>query len=272
MLGKLIKHEFHATSRTFLALYAFVIVLTPIFSLIMRLFGSDDGILSNTLVPMSVFGYIVMLIALFMASFVLIVMRFYRTTATSEAYLTFTLPVSTHQILLSKWIVASIWQIMAFVVFVISLLSMLFISGVVTPSTFFNYAELILMELGEFESTTGFNFWGFLIIVGAAALVGTLTSTLQYFFSIIAGQIFRDHRVIASIGIYVAVYTVLQFVSALVIFPLMFIFDPATIETASGASDFTNLVYLITIILNLVLGAIFYFATAFIMKKKLNVQ
>ena len=147
MLKKLIKHEFIAMARYFLPLYLFAIILTPVFSLIFRL-GLDEnaGPVTGIMSGLGITGFIFTMVALFIASSIFIVIRFYRTTATSEAYLTFTLPAKPGQILCSKLLVASIWQLASFVVALIAILGMLLISGIFTPaqmshgiSMLFNY-------------------------------------------------------------------------------------------------------------------------------------
>ena len=91
MLGKLLKQEFGATARYFIPLYGIILVLTPLFALMMRMMQQLDmdsaGL--NVLSGMAVFGilgYSFLIIAIFIATLILIVIRFYKTTATSEAY------------------------------------------------------------------------------------------------------------------------------------------------------------------------------------------
>lgn len=265
MLGKMIKHEFIATGRSFLPMYIFMIVLTPIFSLIMRLGDNADGslVFLNLLSGLSIFGFVVMMVGIYMASTILIIVRFYRTTATSEAYLTFTLPVSAHQIILSKLLVAVIWQIVSGILMVSCVLVMTFLIGVWTPATFFeglgNYLPMIFKEIPH----------SYLVLLPIMFLVGAFSGTLQYYCSISIGQLFRDHRVIGSIGVYLALSTIVQIISFVAIIPLAFL---APDSAGEYNSSYETLVFTLSILLNLVLGVGYYIATSFIMKKHLNVQ
>ena len=265
MLGKMIKHEFIATGRSFLPMYIFMIILTPVFSLITRLShenSKDFGII-NILGGLSIFGFIVMMIGIFMASFILIVVRFYQTTATSEAYLTFTLPVSTHHIILSKLLAAIVWQLLSGVLMLACILVMSFITGILSPADFVDglqhYLPLISDELPK-------SYW---FLFPTMLAVGAISGTLQYYCSIMLGQLFRDHRIIGSIGVYLALSTITQIISSVAVFPIMFF-----IADAEGniSNSYDIIIFTIGILLSLVFGVVYYFATSYVMKRRLNVQ
>lgn len=271
MLGKLIKHEFKATGRLFLLLYAFIVLLTPIFSLFFRLADGDHP-LQATVGGLSIFGYIIMCIAVFFATYIFIVMRYYKTIATSEAYLTFTLPVSTHQIIISKVLVSFVWSCASTLLFILSIISMTFISGIWT----FEEAGEFLSELFELLSMQGVApgalFW---ILTFLSLLVGVLLSCLQFLFSIAVGQLSKAHRVLMSVGIYFASYMAIQWITTLVTFPLMLMMpQEELIETAQEMEvmyDMLNLTLGISLILSIIFGAVFYIVSARLLKKRLNV-
>ena len=127
MLKKLLKYEFKALGRYFLPLYAFVIVLTPIFSFMMRVgFRDEAGMVTALSALLSTLGFISMLLAIFIASYALILVRFYRTT--------FTLPATPGQILWSKLLTAVTYELTCFIVIFAAIFSMLFLSGALTLS------------------------------------------------------------------------------------------------------------------------------------------
>ncbi|MCH5266238.1 MAG: hypothetical protein J1F02_10095 [Lachnospiraceae bacterium] len=257
MLRKCIKHEWLATARSFLPMFAFIIILTPIFSIIMKLNISEDIMVLNFFKPMGIFGFIVMIIAIYIATFIFVITRFYRTTATSEAYLTFTLPVSTHHILLSKWLVAVFWQVIAAILAICSILAMTFITEVWTPSEALHFIEDIFSFAVKDTSIIK---W--MLLFGLSLLIQSAAGTLQFYCSIILGQLVRNHRILASIGIYMAIYVALQFIGMLFLMPL-FLFN---------IDDYYTITIYISIIENVLLSGVFYFVTAWVMKKHLNVQ
>ncbi len=116
------KHEFKATYRTFLPIYIGLVVITAfacISSLVMR--DYQNPILEIALglgIIIVVIGYIFV----FISPYIFLSLRFYRTTATREAYLTFTVPADTKTILLAKFIVTFLWTILTSLLWIASFL------------------------------------------------------------------------------------------------------------------------------------------------------
>jgi len=272
MLGKLMKHEFKALGRYFLPMFAFIAILTPIFSLIIRLtdWDSDEYGIMQALSGLSIFGYIIMIYALLIAAYILIVIRFYRTTATSEAYLTFTLPATPNQILVSKWLTASIWQLFAFILMFISLIALVLICGLCTPAELVEYVGKFFEMVATAPEEIGLNMT-FFILLPFMSIIGILASTLQFYCCVMIGQLFNEHRILASIGTYVAMYLVQQVIATIVMIPVQFGLM-ATMDSASEAANSVTIVFLVTIGLLAILGTVYYIVTSFIMKKKLNVR
>ena len=277
MLKKLLKYEFKALGRYFLPLYAFVIVLTPIFSFMMRVgFRDEAGMVTALSALLSTLGFISMLLAIFIASYALILVRFYRTTATSEAYLTFTLPATPGQILWSKLLTAVTYELTCFIVIFAAIFSMLFLSGALTLSDINDmFGELfrILREHTNIVAPT-------LILWLISMLVGAFTSILQFYCSVMLGQLFNSHRVLISIGFYVAIYIAEQFVSTIVSLSEFLTSEPDyysssvgfEISFLNGLTTGMNSSLIIALIINIVFGAAFFISTIMIMKKRLNVR
>lgn len=264
MLRKCIKHEWLATARNFLPMLAFVIVLTPIFSLIMRInLDSEAMNVMNFFGPLGIFGFAVMIIGIYIATYIFVITRFYRTTATSEAYLTFTLPVSVHHILLSKWLVALFWQIISAVLAVCAILAMTFITGMLTP-------EDITSMIHDIFNISGWDMRlvYFVVLFVVTMIFETAFGTLEFYCAIMLGQLITQHRVLASIGFYAAIYTATQFVSILFMIPLIFM-NPAANDFPLALPEAT---FYISIVESIILGVVCYIVSAWIMKKHLNVQ
>ena len=113
MLKKLIKHEFKDTMRLFIPMFGFIVVLTPIFSLMMSLgsqpYDENTADALSLVFGSGIIGYCLLLFGLLIVTQVLIAIRFYKTMTSQEAYLTFTLPAKTGQLLLAKWLVSFVW-------------------------------------------------------------------------------------------------------------------------------------------------------------------
>ena len=268
MLGKLLKQEFSATSRYFIPLYGLVLVLTPLFSIMFR-FMKDYDVESQVISLLAsialfgIFGFVFLVIAIFIATLILIIIRFYKTTATSEAYLTFTLPVKTYQIVLSKTITAIAWEFIAAIVAVTSIVLMFCISGFATPSD-------ILKGLREFFDYGLFSLDGEQVFTMSLMLItsitGVIASIMKVYCSIAIGQLFRSHRVLISRGMYFGIYFALQFISM--------ILSIGGIMLLNNGSDniFMNYTYIVAILQNTAVSIAGFWITTWIMKKHLNVM
>lgn len=261
MLGKLIKHEFKDTMRLFLPMFGFLVVLTPIFSFMMRIGSNynpdtENGSALDIVFGSGIVGYMFLLFALMIVTQVLIVIRFYRTMASTEAYLTFTLPAKTGAILFSKWIVSMVWYVVSFIIAAASVLTVLLIA---TPLTFGDISDAITFVTRYIELNDCIT----MLLFGLLILCSISLSILRMYVSVMIGQLARTHRIALSIGIYLALSQGLSVVLSLLTIPFFFIID---------SINSINVLLLLAIIGNGILAAGFYVVTYFLTAKKLNVK
>lgn len=259
MLGKLIKHEFKDTMRLFLPMFGFIAVLTPIFSLMMSLgdnYEEEAGAALSVVFGSGIAGYFLLLFGLMIVTQILIVIRFYQTMASTEAYLTFTLPAKTGQILFAKWLVAMIWYIISCIVAIVSILMVLLIA---TPITFqdIGYALTKMFEFIDFS-----NFMT-ILLMGLFVLISLSVTILRMYASVMIGQLARTHRVALSIGVYLGLSQGIQIILALLSIPFVLLFPE--IESV-------NVILLLCCLVYGVLSAAFYITTYLLTVKKLNVR
>lgn len=292
MLRKLMKHEFQALGRYFLPMLAFIIILTPLFSIMMRFgFASDSSGITTIMAFLSLTSFIIMLFAMYIAVYIFIILRFYRTTATSEAYLTFTLPAKPSQILCSKLIIAAVYQIITFAVTFLSIIGTLFITGVLKPDHISRFFQMFRTAFDMYPDAVRV-MRTFLILLLLGMLISAFTSTLQFYCSIMLGQLFNNHRVLISIGMYVGIYIIMQMVSMIIAIPIAmnnmistnsitindtmygaeYSIQSNTIEQFIQSMEDANSSILVGFIISIVFGIAFYITTVMIMKKKLNVR
>lgn len=272
MLGKLLKHEFKATGRHFLLMYAFFIIITVFNKIFMEITVSND--FWQMFQVLFMIAYVLTCAAIFVLTTVLIITRFYKNMMCDEGYLMFTLPVTVSQHIISKCLVAFVWSILSAVVFFFSVL--LLISG--------HGVKKILNEAADFIALAsdycGTQLWIFAAVYGAAMIIGTLYNILQYYMSISIGQLVNKHRVLTAFGAYFGINFVLQ---NIISFGLLFMnlfspfspkhFDFSTeAEAIRYALQYMNIVGIISLIISIALGAGFFFATRFILTKKLNLE
>ena len=123
MLSKLIKHEFRATSRIMWPVFLGMLALTALMRFSQLLLnGGHIPWLLQLIGVLLVIGFVMGLFALAFAPLVLSAVRWRDHVLKDEGYLTLTLPVSLHQLLISKLIVSAVWYAAAFLVGLLSLL------------------------------------------------------------------------------------------------------------------------------------------------------
>lgn len=123
MLSKLIKHEFRATSRIMWPVFLGMLALTALMRFSQLLLnGGHIPWLLQLIGVLLVIGFMMGLGALAFVPLVLSAVRWRDHVLKDEGYLTLTLPVSLHQLLISKLIVSAVWYAAAFIVGLLSLL------------------------------------------------------------------------------------------------------------------------------------------------------
>ena len=210
MLGKLIKHDFTSLSRvlfpTQLAVLAATILATLGFAFNIRAGFSniEAGGFMNLLRLLTGFLSGVMMLAIIAASVLvafIIFQRFYKNLMCSEGYLTFTLPVSTSEILWSKLITAMLWTIISSVVIFICVnIFVLFgtgHSGIVNTEVY----NQIGKALHDVNNIIGARIAWPIIEFVLLTVVGMAYSILQIYLALIIGGIVsQKHKILASVG------------------------------------------------------------------------
>ncbi|MBR0119679.1 MAG: hypothetical protein IJM01_06090 [Eubacterium sp.] len=276
MLGKMIKHEFKATGRLILPLFLLVIVMTPVLALLNKLAShiGRKSLAGGLLSGISMVSFVAMMIGACVAVFIYIMVRFYKTIATSEAYMTFCLPVNSHHVMLSKLIVATVWQVLTVAIAIGSLYIMFIINGIIEPGTVFSHMERMLTSSGiEYGSL-----FGFLFKIGAMIFISMITSILSWYLAVCLGQIFQEKRVLMSIVMYMGIYMVMQIIYMCILLPFIlshsseFTMGEAKAINMQMNAEFPSGLLLAVGIINIVLAVVFYVVGTQILKKKTNVR
>lgn len=250
MLRKLIKYDWKALSRTLLLLHVFILI----FALIGRIFIMNNISAREPNVPEMIYMmlFFFLLTAIYSATSFIFGVYFYKNLFSTQGYLTWTLPATTNQQLLSKVIVAFLWSILDFLL--LTLAVVLFFAPLTDvvgiTSTFFQFFGSSAFPL---IFTTALFF-----------ILATLSSILTIYLSAAIGQSFANHRIIASIVTYGIFSIILQIVTI-----VFFVVTAENTATISGI-DLYFRVALISNVFLFVQVALFYGITHHLMKRKLN--
>ena len=281
MLGKLIKYEFKACGRVFFPIYLVILILS-IINRIYSQYGFIQSLKNNLSQKGSLLGVqgilTVVLFALFVSLFVITIIftiqRFKKSLLEDEGYLIFTLPVSSRNIILSKYIVSLIFVILSTLVAILSFMLMgIFIENY-KFARIMNMTGLIIINM--INSDKGI-LTAILVLILGLIIVYT-NFVLSVYLSISVGQIpkFNKHRsgigVIAFFLINIIIGYVRSFINN--IMPQN-VWDGVenSLSSILDNSIFTmNKYYWFMIITDIAIIGLLFYGINFILSKKLNLE
>ena len=243
MFWNLVRYEFKNVNKWYLALYGAVLALSV-------LIGAQASSLKSIDTPdqqmiMLVFLALVfggLIITLSISTLILIIRRFKGSVYDRQGYLTLTLPVSEHQIILSKLLGAFIWSLASSLVFILSIYIILVLTGA-------NFLDIFSLEyLFKFYMDS---FWLSVI----SFILSTVASILCIYLSISIGQLFNEYRTALAVLAYIVIQTILGFVGLNLRIDIDY-----------------NWMISFEIVKDLILSVAFYLGTYYILKNKVNLQ
>lgn len=256
MLGKLLKHEWRATARRY-GLFYLILAAMTLFAVIIHAIPVKNVFYTMGETAFLVL-YIFVLCGVAFCSTGMAVVRFYKNMVSDEGYLTFTLPAKVEQLVLTKFIVAFLWQMLTVVLIVLSLLTV-FVVGHVEWSAFSEVISFILEETGAM-----------LPILGVTMLISMMYQMLMFYLSIAIGQIFGHYKILASVIAYCVIGFGLELIMMIIILAICGIIGFVEVGEFIMNMSNMNAFYLISIAWSAVLAVIAYFVTCRLLKRKLN--
>lgn len=277
MLGKLIKQEWLSTWKIPTVLIGVVFATATIFGLfcaspvwdLVDWWGADV-ILSATIL---LFYGAIMCCAV--GTSIYLAVRYYRSMYSNEGYLTHTLPVTSNQLLLSKMINFSIWELLSIICVMFNI--MLFVAFIALRevgyrSLFESFRDVFadIQAILNSEYTTGWEL--FMVLTIILILVGTVSKSLLYMGSVNIGQLWARHRVAGAILVYAGVTVAVQIVTQAAMIIFMTSADQLGMLQNDYVFSFLNQVMVVSLLLQVVIGAVMYVVSLLILKKKVNLE
>ena len=265
MLGKLLKYEIQGSARNILPLFA----ASLLFSLLIGLYGGISGLSASWVSILLVVVEFILIVALAIMTLVITIQRFYTNLLGSEGYLMFTLPVSTHSLILSKLLAGVMWIIATTLVVSLSVSIM---AGAGDVTRIFSYG---LRQLRELILANGMH--PVLTVLGALAtgLLGAANSVLSLYLAMALGQLANERRFLASfaafVGLQIAGSVIVSTVVGILrkLPPDWFQWLRVWLDALSIASG-VNFIMLGMAFVSALNGAVYYFLTHWLLKNKLN--
>ena len=200
MLGKLIKYEFNANSRTFLPMYIALILVAAV-NRISRVNMGE----ANLAFGISIMVLVGLFMALGVVTLVVIIQRFNKNLLGDEGYLMFTLPVKVSELIFSKLIVSFFWNVIsAFVSFI----TFMVLLGDEIPfkEIFTNFGELWREFTKVSLAQLNMHPIQFILLMLITTILGYTAFIFQVYLSLSTAQlpIFNKHRgIIAFVAFFV---------------------------------------------------------------------
>ena len=243
MFWNLVRYEFKNVNKWYLALYGAVLALSVIIGLqasAIKILPSQDQESIMLVFQAFIFGGLI--ITMSISTLILIIRRFKGSVYERQGYLTLTLPVSEHQIILAKLLGAFLWSLLSTVVFILSIYIFL-----VTVDPQIIDAYMIRYFFGHYLDSIGLSLISYIF--------STVAGILCIYLSISIGQLFNEYHTALAVVAYIVIQTILGFI------------------TLNLRIDFDyNWMISFEILKDLILSLVFYLGTYYILKNKVNLQ
>lgn len=266
---KLLKYEWKACARICLPMYAAVLLLALVNRLTMK--EQVQALMHG--IPTALMGllYFAVMVAVFVVTAVILIQRFYKNLLGDEGYLMFTLPVTVSQHIWAKSIIAAVMSILSTIAALLSI-GILgggvgIIQGAATVMT--NLLQGIAERPNEFVVGVEILLW---------LLILTVVGTLFIYLCIALGHLAKKHRVLMAVVWYFVLSTVLQFLFMFFIMgvgnlPLDgFWMALQDFFLSIGPAATIHICMIALCIGTAAVGAVFFLATRYILKNRLNLE
>ena len=289
MFAKLLKHEWRAT-RGVIALLCVIILISGLTigsaaSFMLRAesasgntsmhydsrYGStalpeeadDEGMSDSTMVlcVLLVMAGVIAIAVCTAASLFFVIYRFYKRCFTDEGYLTFTLPVNNHQILLSSITNCIFCELLTFVAAAAAaaiiggmfLLALNSTQTIVWADVWVSWEEVWQQLVDSFRKNADQ-----LALAGFSSIVGSFSELILLMVAVTIGALIaRKHKILAAVGVYYGIGMVQSFVMSMVMLN-------------ATTSENVNALLASPGIMGLTLSVCGYFLMHWLISKKLN--
>lgn len=297
MLGKLMKYEWKNIWKAGTLMLLGMLVVTVIGCVVLRMPGGVvTGLLDNNDINATqswfvlssfvatLILYVIMLLASTWGMLIFLGIRFYRSMYTDEGYLSHTLPVTANQLFLSKILVSGVWYLfitigigISVVALIVSLMTGLLnigeLSSVLTQynGNIWEFMADAFYELGRtYEEEMGINMSHYVITLLLTYVAGPFITMVTLFGALTIGQLSSKHKGFMGIMVYAGVTILSSIIGSTV--QSAFMFGANVANSASGITVSTNSAYDINVIISLLIAAIMYGVSYYIMNRKLNLD
>ena len=261
MLSKLLKYDFKSIFKPLIPIYGITLLLS-VFQRIAAALGDNFTILNIPAGFLTAF-YVMLLIALPIASFIFSIIRYYNNLTKDEGYLMHTLPVHKSQLIASKLISAA-GSMFATILVIVGALIITF-AGIINISDITGFFEKVFQYIQPL----------FVILILISIVLSYLSQQILFYLSIALGQKHNNHKIMYSIIYGIVIYNVIQVVLTIIlIVPGMLnsTFRDMLFNNQAPSIDFLNCYLGFANVVTILVTVLLYIATTKILENHLNLD
>ena len=283
---KLVKNDFLASARVISLFYIAIAVLFAVFGICVLIQGngSASAALINKATMIRNISIVLSILVSFLLIFVtffFVVYDFFKSLYSQQGYLSFSLPVSSNQLLGSKVLVYGGWLIISYAGFMFtSVFLMNYTDDQVIGVEKISLAKTLMEMLGDFPSTTQLIAYAVYTVMMFFIIILSFVSIIYFAITVSHVRLLQKHSIFASIIIFFITAFVFLWISFkmsdLINFVMVFN-DDHTLSFGILNDGYSlangNLGMEITPAFSFaILDVIMFFATSYIMHKKVNIK
>lgn len=288
------KYEWKNTWKVGCLMLLGMFLVTAIGCVVLRMPGVTAIFDGNAGAAMSWFGisffvatlllYVIMLLAATWGILIFLGIRFYRSMYTDEGYLSHTLPVTANQLFLSKVLVSSLWYLLIMIGIGVSVIALVLSMAIgmlnigEVHNALAEYGGNIWTFLAEgvsqiadvYQSEMGINLFHYVITLIVTFVAGPFITMITLFGALTIGQLSSRHKGLMGILAYAGLTILSSLIGSIVQSTLMFSSNMVT--RPSGITLSVNTAYDINVLTSVLIAAIMYGISYYILNKKLNLD
>ena len=264
MFGKLLKYDFRSMIKQFAFIWPAALVLAIVNRFTLDGLDSTSSV-GETTAGIAMLVYVAILISMFIVAVIFVIQRFYKGLLGDEGYLMHTLPVKPWQLIGSKLACALVVTVVNILVAILSIL-------LIVP-----WAASDLKELFE-----GFQYlfahWNIqatqIMIAMLEFILFSLASFavgyLHLYLSMAIGHLFNKNRVAMSVIAFIAIQVLLSILGNILARPFSDLIYPA-FSSLDGMPAY-HISMWVLIAGEMILAAVYFVGTEYILRKRLNLE
>ena len=274
MFVKLLKYDVKYTFRIISVVILLALATSLVFSASLFLSEKVPGVILFSMIML--FPYLISIVALSASPFVVMCVRSYKNLYSDEGYLTFTLPVTSTQIIFSKVVTYLLLTVVTFAAFAVCVgIPMLVVTYSFATEGIFDFIRLVMdymiFTLKSYVDFTKDGLTAFAVINVLNIVISCISTPILILFSFSVGQLVNKYKLLMAF----LVYYMFNFVSNTLISVINAVVSPSNdllVEESIQQFELAALTQttLTSTVVTAVLTVSMFFVTRHIMSKKLN--